>query len=185
MLWWLHFISRRSLRHFESIHCWACSWFIFLLSLSLFRFIPSLWYIFNFVGGLAITYALSITQTLSWWTKQISEREMAFVSVERFCDFIHCPQEAPFVRSNHASGSERSTVVPARSLSSDWPRDGVIRFENVSMRYRPELELALSDLSFSTTKQEKLGIVGRTGAWDAIFFPLLFPALSLTYSPCR
>ncbi|KAJ1813138.1 hypothetical protein LPJ56_004000 [Coemansia sp. RSA 2599] len=40
----------------------------------------------------------------------------------------------------------------------------MVEFIDYSMRYRPELDLVLDDLSFAVRRNEKVGIVGRTGA---------------------
>ncbi|KAJ1995291.1 hypothetical protein GGI25_002304 [Coemansia spiralis] len=61
------------------------------------------------------------------------------------------PQEAPVIIEKHR---------PKQS----WPEKGHIEFQNYSMRYRPELDLVLNDMSFSVCDNEKIGIVGRTGA---------------------
>ena len=41
---------------------------------------------------------------------------------------------------------------------------GAIIFRNVVMRYRPEMDPVLRGVSFEIFPQEKVGIVGRTGA---------------------
>lgn len=46
----------------------------------------------------------------------------------------------------------------------DWPRYGGVKFKNVQMRYRDNLPLCLKGLSFKIKPQEKIGIVGRSGA---------------------
>ena len=48
--------------------------------------------------------------------------------------------------------------------TKDWPKDGKIEFKDYTLRYRPETELVLKNLSFSVNNKEKIGIVGRTGA---------------------
>ncbi|KAJ2211982.1 ABC transporter C member 13 [Coemansia sp. RSA 487] len=61
------------------------------------------------------------------------------------------PQEAP-------------TTIQHSRPPKDWPHAGTIEFENYSMRYHSGLDLVLKDLSFSVRSNEKIGIVGRTGA---------------------
>jgi ATP-binding cassette, subfamily C (CFTR/MRP), member 3 len=46
----------------------------------------------------------------------------------------------------------------------NWPSDGVIEFRNVYVRYRSNLDPVLKGLNFIVSPQEKVGIVGRTGA---------------------
>ena len=50
------------------------------------------------------------------------------------------------------------------SVTDQWPSAGVVEFENVWMKYRPELSPSLLGLSFMTGPGEKIGICGRTGA---------------------
>ena len=45
-----------------------------------------------------------------------------------------------------------------------WPENGYIEFKNVGLKYRPNLETVLHDLSFKVNQGEKIGVVGRTGA---------------------
>ena len=47
------------------------------------------------------------------------------------------------VEAGTAAASEDEAAV---GEIPDWPSEGVIKFDNVSMRYRPELGLALHDL---------------------------------------
>jgi ATP-binding cassette, subfamily C (CFTR/MRP), member 1 len=64
---------------------------------------------------------------------------------------LEIPQEAPERIENHPE-------------LFDWPANGVIEFQNYDLRYRPDTELVLKNLSFSVHSKEKIGIVGRTGA---------------------
>ena len=45
-----------------------------------------------------------------------------------------------------------------------WPDEGKIVFDNISLRYRPDTELVLKNLSFEIEGGQKVGVVGRTGA---------------------
>jgi len=46
----------------------------------------------------------------------------------------------------------------------NWPSCGKIDFENATMRYRPQLDPSIQDLSFKTEAGMIIGIVGRTGS---------------------
>lgn len=52
--------------------------------------------------------------------------------------------------------------------------EGKIEFQNVWMKYRPELDYSLQGLSFSIPPGTKAGIVGRTGAGKSTLMQVLF-----------
>ncbi|KRY16863.1 Multidrug resistance-associated protein 1, partial [Trichinella patagoniensis] len=110
--------------------------------------------------GLAVTYALLITQTLNWVVRMNSDLETNIVSVERIKEYIELPSEA--------------SLVSACRPPPDWPNAGMVEFKNYSMRYRAELEPALKNISFVVQPREKVGIVGRTGAGKSSITLALF-----------
>ncbi|XP_044754617.1 multidrug resistance-associated protein 1 isoform X4 [Coccinella septempunctata] len=101
--------------------------------------------------GLSVSYALQITQTLNWLVRMTSDVETNIVAVERIKEYAEAPQEAPWVIENKAP-------------NNSWPEVGNVAFRDLSVRYRPGLDLVLKKLSFNITGGEKVGIVGRTGA---------------------
>ncbi|KAJ3362294.1 hypothetical protein HDU91_003500 [Kappamyces sp. JEL0680] len=113
------------------------------------------------VIGLMLVYSLSVTQTLNWMVRQSCEIETNIVSVERIKEYIELPQEAP-------------AEIPGSAPPASWPVSGMIEFQNYSTRYRPELPLVVTDLSFTVQPREKVGIVGRTGAGKSSITMALF-----------
>jgi len=69
------------------------------------------------------------------------------------------------------------------SLPSDppntWPQHGVVKFDNVQMRYREQLPLVLKGLTFEARAGEKIGIVGRTGAGKSSLAQVLLRIVEL------
>ncbi|KAJ1720518.1 hypothetical protein LPJ61_006146, partial [Coemansia biformis] len=59
---------------------------------------------------------------------------------------------------------EAPHIIKDRRPDAEWPEAGTIEFHGYSMHYRPELEPALKDVSFSVAGKEKIGVVGRTGS---------------------
>ena len=47
---------------------------------------------------------------------------------------------------------------------NSWPNEGNVNYENYSMKYRPNCDLALKDINIKINPGEKIGIVGRTGS---------------------
>ncbi|VEU33619.1 unnamed protein product [Pseudo-nitzschia multistriata] len=108
----------------------------------------------NFAGlaGLAISYALSITQALNWSVRMASDLEASMVSVERVRSYCKVETEASL------------DVGGDKQLPESWPSGGSIVFDNASLRYRPGLPRVLKGLDIEFPKRSKIGVVGRTGA---------------------
>ncbi|GMY38048.1 ABC transporter C family member 12-like [Fagus crenata] len=99
--------------------------------------------------GLLLSYTLNITSLLSGVLRQASRAENCLNSVERVGTYVDLPSEAPAI-------TESNRPPPG------WPSSGSIAFEDVILRYRPELPPVLHGLSFTIPPNEKLGMVGRT-----------------------
>ena len=106
---------------------------------------------FTSMAALAISYSLDTTQSLNWLVRMATDMETQIVAVERIEEYTNLPSEAPA----HIPGS----VPPA-----NWPSRGEINIEDLTMRYRPELESVLKHISLHIRPGEKVGVVGRTGA---------------------
>ncbi|KAF2763770.1 ATP-binding cassette glutathione S-conjugate transporter [Teratosphaeria nubilosa] len=111
--------------------------------------------------GLAMSYALQITQSLNWIVRQTVEVETNIVSVERVLEYARLPSEAPEVISKN-----RPPV--------SWPAKGAVSFNGYSTRYRPGLDLVLKNVSLNIRSHEKIGVVGRTGAGKSSLTLALF-----------
>lgn len=51
-----------------------------------------------------------------------------------------------------------------RITDSEWPSTGKVEFKQVVLKYRPNTEEVLRNLSFVVPGGNKIGVVGRTGA---------------------
>ncbi|PIA25107.1 hypothetical protein AQUCO_12500017v1 [Aquilegia coerulea] len=116
--------------------------------------------------GLLLSYTLNITNLLTAVLRLASLAENSLNAVERAGTYIELPSEAPGV-------IESSRPPPG------WPSSGLIQFENVVLRYRPELPPVLHGLSFTVSPSEKVGIVGRTGAGKSSMLNALFRIVEL------
>ncbi|KAF9962636.1 hypothetical protein BGZ72_000056 [Mortierella alpina] len=110
--------------------------------------------------GLALSYALNLTNVIAILVRTASEVQNQFVSVERIQEYSHLPIEAPL---------DTGVFVP-----EDWPQYGRVAFKGFSARYREGLDLCMRDASFTIEPQEKVGIVGRTGAGKSSLTLALF-----------
>ncbi|XP_076803654.1 ATP-binding cassette sub-family C member 10-like isoform X2 [Clavelina lepadiformis] len=118
--------------------------------------------------GLALSYALSVTGRLSGVITSFTETEKQMVAVERQVYYINnVPQER---------------IAPSGDLQlrEEWPSRGSVEFKRVSLRYRPNLPLALNEVSFKLAPGEKVGVVGRTGSGKSSLFLTLFCMTPIT-----
>lgn len=117
-------------------------------------------------GGLVLSYMLSIVQMLQFSIRQLAEVENGMNAVERLRYYGHeLEEEAPL-----------HTV----DVRPSWPEKGEIKFENVEMRYRPNLPLVLKGLSMHIRGGERVGVVGRTGAGKSSIMSTLFRLVEIS-----
>ncbi|KAF8767898.1 Multidrug resistance-associated protein 4 like [Argiope bruennichi] len=87
---------------------------------------------------------------------------LEMTSVERVIEYSNLPPEA-------ALDSDKDKKPP-----KEWPSKGYIIYKNVSLKYSPEDPPVLKNLNFEIYPEEKIGIVGRTGAGKSSMIATLF-----------
>ncbi|TMW67021.1 hypothetical protein Poli38472_012137 [Pythium oligandrum] len=111
--------------------------------------------------GLVFTYTLNIQQGLVQLVAIWAWLEIQMVSPERILEYASIPPE----------GNSKPLVIEP---SAQWPQQGSIRFDNVVFSYKPGATPVLKGLSFDIKNNEKIGIVGRTGAGKSSLTMALF-----------
>jgi len=150
-----------------------CDWIVFFyLSLCTFPFI--LLGQDNVGGadvGLVISTALALTGMLQYGMRQSAELENLMTSVERVAEYGEIKTEDESENdSKHKLDKEHLVEIS----NGDWPTDGIVEFKNVCLRYGEEGEYVLQNVNFKTGKEEKIGIVGRTGAGKSSLIAALY-----------
>ncbi len=97
--------------------------------------------------GLLIIWSVNLSIVLGFMFQRLSESEARITAIERICQILNLPQEAAFDTS------------PSVKLDPAWPTMGKLVFENVCMRYRPELPLSLDSVSFQLKPGTRCGVV--------------------------
>lgn len=97
--------------------------------------------------------AMIVQSALTQW----SEVENLMTSVERVLEYTELEPEK-------TTGSE----------VENWPNKGTLEYHKVSMSYTNSNEKVLKGINFSVEPQQKIGIVGRTGAGKSSILLTLF-----------
>lgn len=128
----------------------------------------SSFYIDPAILGLAIMMLIQLAGLFQWSVRQSAEAENQLVSVERILEFSQLPTEGNL---------DEDPKVDAEAAGSDWPSAGEVVFEEVTARYRPELDPSLDGVSFKIKGGERVGVVGRTGSGKSTLLQVLFRLL--------
>jgi ATP-binding cassette, subfamily C (CFTR/MRP), member 1 len=118
------------------------------------------------IGGLVLSYILSIVQMLQFSIRQLAEVENGMNAVERILHY----------------GTQLEEEAPEHTIDvrPSWPEKGEIVFDKVEMRYRANLPLVLKGMSIHVQGGERIGIVGRTGAGKSSIMSALFRLVELS-----
>lgn len=120
------------------------------------KFIPAGWL------GLALSYSIEMTGYLKFGVRVIATIEAQMNSVERVLFYTNkITPEAP------------EYVPDVDPPEGEWPQEGEIQFDGMSMRYR-DGPLVLKELSLTVNGGEKIGVCGRTGSGKSSLMVALF-----------
>lgn len=101
------------------------------------------------IGALFVHF-MNFSIQVMWGSQLFMEFENKLVRFNRCMKILEIPQEA----EQHKVGFD----------GKSWPKEGAIEFKNYSLKYRPDTEIVLNEISFKINSKEKIGVVGRTGA---------------------
>lgn len=116
------------------------------------------------LAGFALSFALSLSEAVIWMLRQYSNVELDSNATERIVEYSRITLE------NQAGESP-----PAA-----WPTRGELEVDNLVVGYAPDLPPVLKGLSFRVASQQRVGVVGRTGAGKSSLTLALFRFLEAT-----
>ncbi|KAK6580866.1 hypothetical protein PZA11_006354 [Diplocarpon coronariae] len=110
------------------------------------------------LAGFALSFALEYGSQVIWTIRHYTNLELDMNAAERIIEYINLPTES-------LAGAD----PPAA-----WPSEGRLEVSNLVVGYAPELPPVLKGLSFSVARNERIGVVGRTGAGKSSLTLALF-----------
>ncbi|KAK6465385.1 hypothetical protein DFJ63DRAFT_310481 [Scheffersomyces coipomensis] len=113
------------------------------------------------LAGLSLSYAIAFSESALWIVRLYANVEMNMNSVERLQEYLKVEQEPPY--------EIKETQPPPT-----WPQEGRIIVNDVSLRYSPELPRVIKNVTFEVEPDNKVGIVGRTGAGKSTIITAFF-----------
>lgn len=141
--------------------------------------------------GWGLTQALSITGLLNWAVRCLTDLETQMMSVLRITEITDLdangqmprekinPGEAmPSINSNKIF-LPSSSGYDTRLVRNEWPWEGNVKFNNVSMRYNQFSPLVLKNISIDIPAGTTLGVVGSTGSGKSSLLLALFRIVEL------
>ncbi|CAK1546480.1 unnamed protein product [Leptosia nina] len=140
--------------------------------------------------GLAITQVIGLVGMCQFGMRQTAKVENQMTSVERILEYTNLPQEAP------VDPDQENLKVKCPNVDfEEWPSQGEIVFEDVSLEYEkppmtepvtdpaPKVDdtaYAIRGVNFSIRPGEKVAVVGRTGAGKSSLIAALFRLNKIT-----
>lgn len=110
------------------------------------------------LAGFALSFALQYTDALTWMLRQYANVELDMNATERIVEF-----------SNVGIEKQDGHHPPAA-----WPTEGKLEVKDLVVGYAADLPPVLKGLTFNVEKNERIGVVGRTGAGKSSLTLALF-----------
>jgi ABC-type multidrug transport system fused ATPase/permease subunit len=110
------------------------------------------------LGGFALGFTLQYTEAVTWLLRNFAMVEIGMNAVERVIEYSEIVTE-----------DEGGADAPAA-----WPTDGRLEVRDLAVGYAPDLPSVLKGVSFSVDRNERIGIIGRTGSGKSSLTLALF-----------
>lgn len=110
------------------------------------------------LAGFALSFALQCNGAIAFALRQYANIELNMNATERVVEY-----------SNIELENQGGADVPAA-----WPTEGRLEVHDLVVGYAPELPPILKGLSFTVEKNQRVGVVGRTGAGKSSLTLALF-----------
>ncbi|KIX98535.1 uncharacterized protein Z520_05836 [Fonsecaea multimorphosa CBS 102226] len=110
------------------------------------------------LAGFALSFALGLSEGVIWFLRQYSNVELDMNATERIVEY-----------SNITTENQGGVDAPAA-----WPTEGNLEVNDLVVGYAPDLPPVLKGLTFKVTKNQRVGVVGRTGAGKSSLTLALF-----------
>lgn len=111
--------------------------------------------------GLSLSYALSLTGTVTFMARWYCNLSNYIVSVERIKQFMHIPPEPP-------------SIIEGNRPPPSWPGNGRIELHSLRIKYRPNAPTVLKGITCTFKEGTRVGVVGRTGSGKTTLISALF-----------
>jgi len=100
------------------------------------------------LAGFALSFALSFGHFISWAISLSTQMELDMNAAERIFEYRDLAIED--------QGGEE--------VRASWPEEGKVEVKNLDLGYAEGLPSILKGLSFTAEKNQRIGVIGRTGA---------------------
>jgi ABC-type multidrug transport system fused ATPase/permease subunit len=100
------------------------------------------------LAGFALSFALEYGQTVIWTIRHYTNLELDMNAAERIIEYSNLPTEP----------------LEGADPPAAWPSEGRLEVNDLVVGYAPDLDPVLKGLTFSVNRNERIGVVGRTGA---------------------
>lgn len=100
------------------------------------------------LAGFALSFALDFTSNILWTIRSYSQLELDMNAAERVIEYSKLQTE-----------SQEGQTPPA-----SWPTSGKIEVKDLVIGYAENLPAVLKGITFDVRPNERIGVVGRTGA---------------------
>ena len=116
------------------------------------------------LAGFALSFALGLAEAVIWMLRQYTQVELDSNATERVLEY-----------SDLVTENQGGQDAPAA-----WPTKGELEVHDLVVGYAENLPPVLKGLTFSVSQNQRIGVVGRTGAGKSSLTLALFRFLEAT-----